>query len=30
VEERIANAVMVELERWLTAEASKHGATNGP
>ncbi|KAL5346158.1 hypothetical protein ACLOAV_009191 [Pseudogymnoascus australis] len=29
VEERIANAVMVELERWLTAEASKHGATNG-
>lgn len=29
VEERIANAVMVELERWLTTEASKHGATNG-
>ncbi|OBT63997.1 hypothetical protein VE03_05951 [Pseudogymnoascus sp. 23342-1-I1] len=29
VEERIANAVMVELERWLTAEASKHGATDG-
>ncbi|KFY33220.1 hypothetical protein V494_07830 [Pseudogymnoascus sp. VKM F-4513 (FW-928)] len=29
VEERIANAVMVELERWLTAEASKDVATNG-
>ncbi|KFY04120.1 hypothetical protein O988_00973 [Pseudogymnoascus sp. VKM F-3808] len=29
VEGRIADAVMTELERWLTAEASKHGATNG-
>lgn len=28
VEERIASAVMEELERWLTAEASKHGATD--
>ncbi|KFY16245.1 hypothetical protein V491_05389 [Pseudogymnoascus sp. VKM F-3775] len=28
VEERIASAVMEELERWLTAEASEHGATD--